>query len=302
MQVRRRRVVLLLEREGRIGLDQGIRELEAAAREHREVVAGTELIFRHQHPSPPPPQLLHGHQADPQLEPEAGAGEAPGAAERIRDHAAHPRRDEHGRAIAAERVREVQLAGHVQHRGDAGGPHQVDILVAPGARRLRRALDVGQHHDPVVRGRDVARRIGDLGKLGERFEPGIEGQRVGPVCGSFSRCHGLSPNAGQRDRDAPSCHHTCRALQQMRVGARLARPAPPPPTGPAVAKRVVGAKCLKRRHSLGSFGYLGDPSRSAPIGPPRHPLCSRAGAATKMRTSELNRRSIGISWVRSVWD
>ena len=181
MQVRRRRVVLLLEREGRIGLDQPVRELEAAAREHREVVAGTELIFRHQHPSPPPPQLLHGHQADPQLEPEAGAGEAPGAAERIRDHAAHPRRDEHGRAIAAERVRQVQLAGHVQHRGDAGGPHQVDILVAPGARRLGRALDVGQHHDPVVRGRDVARRIGDLGKLGERFEPGIEGQRVGPV-------------------------------------------------------------------------------------------------------------------------
>ena len=67
-----------------------VRELEAAAREHREVVAGTELIFRHQHPSPQPPQLLHRHQADPQLEPEAGAGEAPGAAERIRDHAAHP--------------------------------------------------------------------------------------------------------------------------------------------------------------------------------------------------------------------
>ena len=122
-------------------------------------------MLRDQHASPAPPHLPHRDQAKPQLEPEAVPAEAAGPAQRRRDDLAHLRRDEHGRAVAAERVGQVQIANGVQRGGDAGSPDQIDFLVATRAGGLGRALDVAQHHDPVVRSLAPARRVRDLGKI-----------------------------------------------------------------------------------------------------------------------------------------
>ena len=192
MQIGRFRPVLLVQRELRAALDQPIRKLETAAREHGEAVAGAELMFGDEHAPPAPPQLLNRHQSESEIEPEAVPGEASGPPQRSHDGIAYLWRDEHRRAVAAERVRKVQITSHVQRGGDAGGADQIDLLVAAGAGGLGRASDVAQHHDPVVRGGDVARRIGHLGELGERLEPRIKRGWAGPARRCLQLFHGLT--------------------------------------------------------------------------------------------------------------
>ena len=63
MQIGRLRAVLLVERELRTALDQLVGELETAAGEHGEAVAGAELMLGDEHAPPAPPQLLNRDQA-----------------------------------------------------------------------------------------------------------------------------------------------------------------------------------------------------------------------------------------------
>ena len=211
MQIGRLRAVLLVERELRTALDQLVGEFETAAGEHGQAVAGAELVLGNEHAPPAPPQLLNRHQAKPEIESEAVPGEAAGPAQRNHDGIAHLRRDQHGRAVAAERVGQVQIARDVQRGGDTGGADQVDLLVAAGAGGLGRALDVAQNHDPVVRGRDVTRRIGHLGELGERRERGIK-RGCAELAPGWLRFHDCPTGGTGRGMppDAPSDHTTGR--------------------------------------------------------------------------------------------
>ena len=102
------------------------------------MVAGTEGELGDQHAPAAPPQLLDRDHAEPQLETELPGGEAPGPDQRGRDGGARRGRDQEGRAIAAEHEGQLQTPGGIEHRGDAGGADQVDVLVAAGARRLGR--------------------------------------------------------------------------------------------------------------------------------------------------------------------
>ena len=219
MQIGRLRAVLLVECVLRTTLDQPVRELETAAGEHGQAVAGAELVLGNQHAPPAPPQLMNRHQAEPEIEPEAVPGKAAGTAQRNHDGIAYLGRDQHGRAVAAERERKVQIARDVQRGGDTGRPDQIDLLVAAGARGLGRALDVAQNQDPVVRGRDVARRIGHLGELGERLERGIKRGCAGRDRG-WLRFHGCPTGGTGRGMppDAPADRTTGRAARWRRHG------------------------------------------------------------------------------------
>ena len=84
---------------------------EAAACEHREMVAGTEGKFGDQHVPAAAPQLLDRDHSEPQLETERLCREAPGPDQRGRDGGARRGRDQEGRAIAAEREGQLQAPG-----------------------------------------------------------------------------------------------------------------------------------------------------------------------------------------------
>ena len=89
-EVGRGRIAVILEPEARAVLDQLVGERDPAACEHREMVAGAELVLRDQHPPAAALQLLNRHHADPKLEAEAARRQPPGAPQRVRDHAFAP--------------------------------------------------------------------------------------------------------------------------------------------------------------------------------------------------------------------
>ena len=81
--------------------------------------------------------------------------------QQLRRHAQH-------RAIALEYERDVDVARGIQHRGNDGRAHGVDVLVVARLDRRRGISHIAHHHMPVIRQRRATVRAGHVGKLGQQ--------------------------------------------------------------------------------------------------------------------------------------